>query len=111
MLSVIANFFNMRRQAPNTLFSLSRAYQQNIRGLDYHVPAIDNGSPEPLSESDVRSYGPEFSYSFFPTQSPSPVYALNAACRNAPGEDLLILIDGAHILSPGILAWAHRALR
>src|SRR5437867_3410895 len=103
MLSVVVNFFNNRREAQNTLYSLSRRYQRNIENVEYEVIAVDNGSTEPLSEADVRAFGPEFRYRFVQTISRSPVGAMNAACRDAAGERLMVMIDGAHILSPKIL--------
>jgi hypothetical protein len=64
---------------------------------------VDNGSTEPLSEAEVSSFGPEFHYRFVQTKSVSPVEAINQACRDATGDQLLVMIDGAHILSPRIL--------
>jgi hypothetical protein len=102
-LSVIVNFYNNRREALNTLHSLSRDYQLEATDIPYEVIAIDNGSTEPLAEADVRAFGPQFRYRFVPTKSVSPVEAINAACRDAAGERLMIMIDGAHILTPRIL--------
>ena len=101
-LSVVVNFFNNRREAANTLYSLSRAYQRGVQNLDYDVVALDHGSTEPLSEEFVRSFGSEFQYRFVSTRAVSPIAAINAACRVAVGERLLLMIDGAHILTPGI---------
>ncbi|MBF0295768.1 MAG: glycosyltransferase [Magnetococcales bacterium] len=103
MLSVVVNFHNNRREARNTLYSLSRAGQRETDGIDYEVIVLDHGSSLPLSESDVRGFGPEFSLHFVQTTDVSPVRAINAACREARGEHLLVIIDGAHILSPGVI--------
>ncbi len=43
-LSVIVVFYNMAREAPRTLRSLSRSYQQGIDDLSYEVIVVDNGS-------------------------------------------------------------------
>ena len=61
-LSVVVVFYDMRREAPRTLHSLSRGYQRGVDDLDYEVLALDNGSSAPLDEDMVRSHGPEFSY-------------------------------------------------
>lgn len=111
MLSVIVNFYNNRREAKNTLHSLTRAYQKNIQDIPYEVIALDNGSTLPLSEAYVRAYGPEFRYQFVATNSQSPVTAMNNACREAAGDVVIVIIDGAHILSPGILQRTHEAFR
>jgi Glycosyl transferase family 2 len=109
MLSVVINFYNNRREAMNTLYSLTRAYQHDIRDLDYEIIAVDNGSSQPLSEGDVRAFGPQFHYRYVQTASISPARTINAACYEARGDCLLVVIDGAHILSPGILARASEA--
>lgn len=103
VLSIIMICHNMRREAPRTLLSMSRAYQKGIEDLDYEVLVIDNGSTEPLSDAEVRSYGPEFSYFYHRTSSPSPVAAINAAVKRSRGQHVTICIDGARILSPGML--------
>lgn len=109
MLSVIVNFFNNRREARNTLHSLTTAYQRGVDALAYEVIAIDNGSGEPLSEAEVRGYGPQFRYRYVEHASVSPAAAINAACRDAQGDRLLVMIDGAHILSPRILELSNLA--
>jgi glycosyltransferase involved in cell wall biosynthesis len=109
VLSVVISFYNNRREAANTLYSLTRAYQRGTQNLDYEVIAVDNGSSQPLSEDQTRAYGPEFHYRYVRTTSISPAPALNAACRDARGDRLLVVIDGAHILSPGVLAAASEA--
>jgi glycosyltransferase involved in cell wall biosynthesis len=109
MLSIVVNFHNNRREAMNTLYSLSRAYQRDAGAIEFEVIAIDHGSTAPLAEDAVRAFGAEFRYRFVATNAVSPVAAINAACRDASGEHLMVIIDGAHILSPGIYALAARA--
>jgi glycosyltransferase involved in cell wall biosynthesis len=103
MLSIVVNFYNNQREADNTLHSITRAYQKVQPGTPYEVIALDNGSSQPLSPERVKAFGPEFRYRFISTSSVSPVEAINAACRDAAGDELLVVIDGAHILSPSIL--------
>jgi hypothetical protein len=103
MLSIVVNFFNNQREAENSLHSMTRGYQSMPAGIPYEVIAVDNGSKRPLSAERVCAFGPEFRYKYVATTSVSPVEAINAACREARGEELLVVIDGAHILSPGIL--------
>jgi hypothetical protein len=110
-LSIIVNFHNMRREAARTLLTLSRPYQQRIADLSYEVIAIDNGSTEPLAPAFVRSFGPEFRHEFFATTSHSPVAALNHGASLARAPHLMMVIDGAHLLSPGILAYTAAAFR
>jgi glycosyltransferase involved in cell wall biosynthesis len=109
MLSIIINFYNNRREAMNSLHALTRAYQRDAAALEFEVIAIDNGSTQPLTEAQVRAFGPEFHYRFVQTDSVSPAAAINAACRDARGDRLIVIIDGAHLLSPGIYALTERA--
>jgi hypothetical protein len=109
VISIVVNFFNNRREAENTLYSMTRGYQKDLADLPYEVIVIDNGAAEPLSEERVRSFGPEFRYQFVAQASVSPAQAINAACRGAAGDELMVVIDGAHILSPGVLARASDA--
>ena len=50
-LSVIVICYNMQRELPRTLFTLSCDYQKNIDLSDYEIIVIDNGSKnKPLQE-------------------------------------------------------------
>lgn len=109
MLSIVINFYNNHREAMNTLYSLTRTYQRDAADIEFEVIAIDHGSSQPLAESDVRAFGSEFHYRYEHTDAVSPVAAINAACRDARGDRLIVIIDGAHILSPGIYSLATRA--
>ncbi len=113
-LSVVVVGFNMRRELPRTLHSLSRSYQRGVEDLDYEVLVVDNGSaPEQaLSEELVSSYGPEFRYlSLGASAGPSPVYALNRGIAESRGGALALMIDGAHLLTPGVLRYGMDGLR
>jgi predicted O-linked N-acetylglucosamine transferase (SPINDLY family) len=109
MLSIVICFYNNCREALNSLHSLSRNYQIEAHDIAYEVIAVDNGSSQPLSAEAVRAFGPEFSYRYVQTRSVSPATAMNTACREAAGDQLLVSIDGAHILSPGIFRLASTA--
>jgi hypothetical protein len=56
--------FNMRREAPRTLYSLSCDYQREVDVDDYEVIVIENGSSEALSSSEVCSFGSNFRYHY-----------------------------------------------
>jgi glycosyltransferase involved in cell wall biosynthesis len=47
-ISVVVVVYNIPREAPRTLFSLSAAYQRHINADDYEVVVVDNGSDPPL---------------------------------------------------------------
>ena len=110
VISVIVNFYNMRREAERTLQSLARRFQLGVEDMPYEVICVDNGSDPPLGAAFVESFGPEFRL-FRPSKpNPSPCGPLNEAAESARGRWLAVMIDGAHILSPGALREAHNVL-
>ncbi|HEX6654307.1 MAG TPA: CmcI family methyltransferase [Thermoleophilaceae bacterium] len=105
-LSVVAVFYNMRREAARTLHSLSRSYQRGVDELDYEVIVVENGSDpdKRLGEGFVRSFGPEFKYLDLGDEaSPSPAPAVNRGIAASTGGNVAVMIDGAHVLTPGVL--------
>ena len=107
-LSVIVVFYNMRREAARTLHSLSRSYQQGVDKLDYEVTVVENGSDpgERLGEEFVCSFGPEFSYLDLADEaSASPAPAVNRGIAASTGRNVAVMIDGAHVLTPGVLRY------
>jgi len=47
-ISVVVVLYNIPREAPRTLYSLSAAYQQHIAAEEYEVIVVDNGSTPPF---------------------------------------------------------------
>lgn len=108
-LSVIIIFYNMRREAARTLHSLTTKYQRDIAEEDYEVIAIDSNSTEPVEKAWVEGIQGNFQYHFIPADDPTPNRALNLGAQIAKAPVLVNLIDGARILSPGILSNILRA--
>ncbi|GIU87284.1 MAG: hypothetical protein KatS3mg009_1799 [Acidimicrobiia bacterium] len=112
-LSVVVVFYNMRREAQRTLHSLSRAYQRDIEHRTYEVIVVENGSRDDqrLGDEFVTSFGPEFRYlDLGPDARPSPAHALNRGIEVSRGAAVALMIDGAHVLSPGVLRYGLLAL-
>lgn len=109
-LSLLVVFFEMDREAPRTLHTLSPAYQRGVTAADYEVIAIDAGSSRPLEAGFVASFGPNFRL-LRTAAAPSPVAAVNAAARTARCEAIALCIDGARMLSPGIVRLMLAAFR
>jgi cephalosporin hydroxylase len=103
MFSIVVNFYNMAREAERTLTSLQRQYQRRIGDLRYEVLCVDNFSDPPLSAEWVASFGPEFRLITPSRRLKSPCAAINEAAAQAAGRYICIMIDGAHILTPGVL--------
>ncbi|MGJ8668072.1 MAG: methyltransferase [Oceanococcus sp.] len=109
-LSIVAVFYNMSREAPRTLHSLSRQYQQDAEDIDYEIIAVDNGSSHPLEQDDLSLHGDNFRLITVTDAPPSPAHAINLGVAAAQGEYIGVLIDGARIASPGMVRAAFDAL-
>lgn len=105
LLSIVVAFHDMPREAPRTLFTLSASYQRGVSPEDYEVIAVDVGSEPPLEEDVVRRHGPNFRLRRF-ARAPSPAAAINAAVRESRGRVVMACIDGARMLTPGIVRLA-----
>jgi len=106
-LSVVVVFHRMQREAARTLHSLSRAYQRGLEDVTYEIIALDNGSPqgERLDQSFVTSFGPEFRFIDMGDEAPgSPTAALNRGIAESRGRNVVLMVDGAHVLTPGVLS-------
>ena len=67
---------------------------------------VENGSaPEQrLGKAFVAVVRPEFRYiDMGDDATPSPVPALNQGIADGPGRAFALMIDGAHVLTPGVL--------
>jgi len=96
----------MIRESRRSLHSLLPEYQNGITSDDYEVIALDNGSSLPLDGKWVESLSPNFRYKYFDTESVSPCVGINYAVSLAKAENILIIIDGARILTPGMLNYS-----
>ena len=108
-LSVIVIAYNMAREIPRTLASLSRNYQQQAVELDYEVILVDNGSTEPLDPDTWSHIDIPLRHLRFDDAHPSPAQAVNLAAVQARGDLLCLMIDGAHLLTPGVFKMAMAA--
>ena len=100
----------MKRELPRTLFSMSAAFQRGIGRDDYEVILIDNGSKEPPTADEFKHL--DMNLSVYSMQSPthSPVPAINFGINQSIGQFVGVCIDGARLLSPGLIAQARDAL-
>ncbi len=101
-LSIVVAFYNMAREAPRTLYTLSARYQRGVSEGEYEVIAIDHGSAIPLDASMVAGMGSNFRL-LRTGPAPSPAAAINRCARESRGELICVCIDGARMLSPGIV--------
>jgi len=103
-LSVIVVVYNMQRAAPRSIQSLLTPYQQGIGEDNYELLVIENGSSEPLQEQDIIALGKNVRYFYLKDAPSSPAEAINFGASQARHEVLCVMVDGAHMVTPGILA-------
>lgn len=108
-VSIVVVVYNMAREAPRTLFSLSAAYQQNITADRYEVIVVDNGSTPPFDPHVLEGLEGNFRLIRVDDAKPSPVLAINRGLAEARGRAIGVMIDGARIASPGMIALAAMA--
>lgn len=112
MISLVVAIYNMRREAARTLYTLSTPYQRHIAATEYEVIVVENGSSKPLGAAEVSRHGGNFHYLDMAGKArPSPVHAVNLAARSATGDAVGIIMDGARMATPGLLAMARDALK
>jgi glycosyltransferase involved in cell wall biosynthesis len=107
-LSVVVCAYNMARELPRTIRSLSPVMQNKVQASDYEIIVVDNGSTEPFDEAACRQWGADLRVLRIDVQSasPSPARALNAGIAQARGAVIGAMIDGARIASPGLIRFA-----
>jgi glycosyltransferase involved in cell wall biosynthesis len=110
-LSVVVVVYNIPRQAARTLFSLSSAYQRHIDPDDYEIIIVDNGSNPPFDPSILEGLSGNFRLIRIEDALPSPAQAVNRGIAEARGEIIGVMIDGARIVTPGLLHFALHGAR
>jgi hypothetical protein len=108
-VSVVVVVYNMAREAPRTLHSLSAAYQRHIDPDDYEVIVVDNGSTPPFDPHVFETLKGYFRLIRIDRALPSPAAAINRGLAEARGKLIGVMIDGARIASPGIVGLAAMA--
>ena len=110
-LSVVVVGYNMARELPRTLRTLSPAMQRGVDASDYEVILVDNGSSRPFDEEECRRWLPDLIIERMANPTPSPTAAANRGISLARGDLIGVLIDGARMASPGLLSMALTAAR
>ena len=108
-VSIIVVAYNIPREISRTLHSLSSAYQRDAAAEDYEVLVLDNGSAPPLDREFITSFGPNFRLIRIDNASTSPAAAVNRGLAESRGHVVGVLIDGARIVTPGLLFFARHA--
>jgi glycosyltransferase involved in cell wall biosynthesis len=99
--------YNMARELPRTLASLSPNMQRDVRDLEYEVVVVDNGSQPPLTAAENA----HIRFIRIEDAPRSPARAVNLGLAHAGGDLIGVLVDGARICSPGLVHHARLAAR
>jgi len=110
-LSVVVVVHDMARELPRTLRSLSPRHQIGLAADAYEVIVVDNGSARPVDPMLVERFGGRLRVERIAPAPPSPARAANTGLGLAEGDLVGLIVDGARVASPGLLAGALRAAR
>jgi glycosyltransferase involved in cell wall biosynthesis len=104
-LSVVVIGFDMARELPRTVTSLLPPYQQGVTVQDVEIIVVDNGSTHPVTrdlfpaQADIRVVRVD-------DGGVSPCRAINRGVALARAEYVALMIDGARMVSPGMIRTA-----
>jgi glycosyltransferase involved in cell wall biosynthesis len=102
-LSIVVVAYRMARQAANTLYSLSARFQRNVDEDDYEVLLIENDSDDELGREAALAQGKNIRYFYRKEPGASPVPALNFGFSQARAPFVGFIIDGARMVTPGVV--------
>jgi hypothetical protein len=109
-VSVIVVVYNMAREAPRTLLSLSANHQQHITCDEYEVIVVDNGSMPPFDTAGLDGLAGNFRLIRMDPPHPSPVFAVNRGLAAARGNVIGVMLDGARLVTPGLLHFSRHGV-
>jgi hypothetical protein len=109
-LSVVVVAYNMPRELPRTIKTLSSDMQIGLDEDDYEIVIVDNGSRFPFDRMQISGLGKNIRFVDVTNPDASPAKAINLGVSQARHPLVGILIDGARMASPGLLARAREAL-
>lgn len=106
MVSVVLCSYNMPRELPRTIRSLSPSMQRGVRKSDYELVVVDNGSTKPFNEEGCLRWNADLRIIKVAAASPSPARAVNKGIAEARSDLIGVVIDGARLVSPGVISTA-----
>jgi len=103
ILSIVVVVYDMPVQAQNTLISLSTDYQHDVSMDDFEVIVVENESSNLMNEQFIQSLPKNVHYHKRAETQPTPVHAINFGASQARGDYICLMIDGARMLTPGVV--------
>ncbi len=110
-LSIIVIAYEMAAQLERTLETLRPGRQRGASAGDYEVLVVENRSGDCLSPAARAALAPNARYFLRDEASRSPVPAINFAFGEARATRVGLIIDGARMLSPGVVRTSLDAFR
>lgn len=102
-LSIVMVVYRMPDQAEKTLLSLSPSYQRGVAAGHYEVVVVENHSDRLLGRDRATQYAPNVRYFHRHETRRTPVHACNEGVARSRGTHVAVMIDGARMLSPGVV--------
>ena len=103
-LSVVVVVHNMQREIVRTLYTLDPCYQRDVKRSDYEVILVDNCSDAPVDQQVLDScFSGQLQVMRLRSGSVSPVFAVNQGVKRARSRRVVVMVDGARMVSPGLL--------
>ena len=103
VVSFVLIVYSMPEQAKKTIASLLADYQIGICQLDYELIIVENFSANRLPPDYINSLPENVSYHLRENPESSPGPAINYGAGLACGDNICIMIDGARMLTPGVV--------
>jgi len=107
-LSIVVVGFDMARELPRTVMSLTAPYQQGVAPGDIEIIVVDNNSAEPVRRENFQ---PDADITVIRVEDGgvSPCRAINQGVQAARADMIGVVIDGARMASPGLVKGALKA--
>jgi len=109
-LSIVVVAFDMARELPRTIQSLLPTYQTGLNRTDIQIIIADNGSTNAIQRADYPTDA-DITVIRVDDGGVSPCRAINRAAALATADHIAVMVDGARMASPGLLATALQAAR
>lgn len=109
-LTIVVVGFDMARELPRTVRSLLPPYQTGLAPEDIEIIVADNGSAEPVRREDFAASA-ALTVIRIDDGGVSPCVAINRAVALAQAPLIAVMIDGARMASPGLIARSLEAMR
>jgi len=111
LLSIVVMVYKMPEQAKKTVYSLSTHHQRDVKESDYEIIVMENTSNNMLDKAVVEAIAPNVRYFHYEETLPTPVNAMNFGAQQARGEWIGVMIDGARMVTPGMINFILAARR